>query len=207
MRPVVVWLLGLTPIMTGGKSAVLCVSLRMADASRTFEIALQFVLEHEGGKADHPYDRGGLTYRGIARNAWPKWEGWQYIDKGTEPPLEMVRKFYYENFWLPLKCDSLPAPIAIFLFDSAVGSGHVLPTKWLQRAVGAKDDGAVGDETIRKAQQANPKIVVDSMHSSRVLLYDTIIRNDSRQAVFRDGWLKRTMNLLSLVYRNYIWRI
>jgi lysozyme family protein len=176
----------------------------MADASRTFEIALQFVLEHEGGKADHPYDRGGLTYRGIARNAWPKWEGWQYIDKGTEPPLEMVRKFYYENFWQPLKCDSLPAPIAIFLFDSAVGSGPGFPTRWLQRAVGAKDDGVVGDETIRKAQQAAPQAVVDSMLRRRILLYDSIIRNDSRQVVFRDGWLKRTMNLTSLIYRNYI---
>jgi lysozyme family protein len=176
----------------------------MANANRTFEVALQFVLEHEGELANHPYDRGGLTYRGIARNAWPNWEGWKYIDKGERPPLELVRKFYYENFWLPLKCDSLPAPIAIFLFDSAVGSGHVLPTRWLQRAIGAKDDGIVGNETIQKAQQAKPQAVVDSMLRRRILLYDHIRRNDSKQNVFVNGWLRRTMNLTALIYRHYI---
>jgi lysozyme family protein len=189
------------------RSPDLCVSLHMANVSRTFEIALQFVLEHEGELANHPYDRGGLTYRGIARNAWPKWEGWKYIDKGETPPLELVRKFYYENFWLPLKCDSLPPPIAIFLFDSAVGSGHVLPTRWLQRAIGAKDDGIIGDETIRKAQQARPQAVVDSMLRRRILLYANIVRNDGRQNVFLAGWLRRTMKLTDLIYRNYIFEV
>jgi lysozyme family protein len=189
------------------RSPDLCVSLHMANVSRTFEIALQFVLEHEGELANHPYDRGGLTYRGIARNAWPKWEGWKYIDKGETPPLELVRKFYYENFWLPLKCDSLPPPIAIFLFDSAVGSGHVLPTRWLQRAIGAKDDGIVGNETIQKAQQARPQAVVDSMLRRRILLYANIVRNDGRQNVFLAGWLRRTMKLTDLIYRNYIFEV
>jgi lysozyme family protein len=203
MRPAVICAFGLMRIMAN-RSPDSCVSLHMANVSRTFEIALQFVLEHEGGLVNHPYDRGGLTYRGIARNAWPRWEGWTYIDKGETPPLELVRKFYYENFWLPLKCDSLPPPIAIFLFDSAVGSGHVLPTRWLQRAIGAKDDGIIGDETIRKAQQAPPQAVVDSMLRRRILLYDNIVRNDSKQYAFLAGWLRRTMNLTSLIYRQYI---
>jgi len=204
MRSAVLWFLALTPITVGGGSDGLCVSLLMANAGRTFEIALQFVLEHEGELANHPYDRGGLTYRGIARNVWPKWEGWKYIDKGETPPLELVRKFYYDNFWVPLKCDSLPEPIAIFLFESAVGSGHSLPTKWLQRAIGAKDDGIVGHETIQKAQVANPQVVVDSMLRRRILLYEHIVRNDSRQYVFLFGWLRRTMNLTALIYRQYI---
>jgi lysozyme family protein len=204
MRLAVIWIIGLIRIAAKNEVAGLCVSLRMANANRTFEVALQFVLEHEGELANHPYDRGGLTYRGIARNAWPNWEGWKYIDKGERPPLELVRKFYYENFWLPLKCDSLPAPIAIFLFDSAVGSGHVLPTRWLQRAIGAKDDGIVGNETIQKAQQSKPQAVVDSMLRRRILLYDHIRRNDRRQEVFVNGWLRRTMNLTALIYRQYI---
>jgi len=204
VRPAVIWFLGLIRITAEHYPDGLCISLRMANASRTFEIALQFVLEHEGELANHPYDRGGLTYRGIARNAWPKWEGWKYIDKGETPPLELVRKFYYENFWLPLKCDSLPSPIAIFLFDSAVGSGHVLPTRWLQRAIGAKDDGIVGTETLQKAQQAFPQAVVDSMLRRRIMLYDSIVRNDKRQDVFLNGWLRRTMRLIALIYRQYI---
>jgi len=204
MRPAVIWVLGLIRITAKTDAAGLYVSLRMANASRTFEVALHFVLDHEGELANHPYDRGGMTYRGIARKAWPQWEGWKYIDKGQTPPIELVRKFYYENFWVPLKCDSLPPPIAIFLFDSAVGSGHVLPTRWLQRAIGAKDDGIMGTETIQKAQQAPLQAVVDSMLRRRVLLYDHIVRNDSKQYTFLAGWLRRTMNLTALIYRQYI---
>jgi len=204
MRPAVMWVLGLIRITAKSESHGLCVSLGMANVSQPFEVALQFVLEHEGELANHPYDRGGLTYRGIARNAWPQWEGWKYIDKGQTPPLELVRKFYYENFWVPLKCDSLPVPIAIFLFDSTVGSGHSLPTRWLQRAIGAKDDGIVGIETIQKAHQVAPQTVVDSMLRRRILLYANIVRHDRKQLVFLAGWLRRTMNLVDLIYRHYI---
>ena len=28
-----------------------------------------------------PEDRGGETYRGIARRAWPKWAGWKIVDR------------------------------------------------------------------------------------------------------------------------------
>ncbi len=204
MRPAVICFFVLMRITSGGAAPKLSVYLHMANANRIFEIALQFVLEHEGELSNHPYDRGGLTYRGIARNAWPQWEGWKYIDRGETPPLELVRKFYYENFWVPLKCDSLPPPIAIFLFDSAVGSGHILPTRWLQRAIGAKDDGIVGNETIRKAQQTAPQAVVDSMLRRRILLYANIVRYDKRQNVFLAGWLRRTMNLVDLIYRQFI---
>jgi lysozyme family protein len=149
------------------ESVYLCLSFGMANANRTFEIALQFVLEHEGELANHPYDRG-------------------------------------DNFWIPLKCDSLPPPIAIFLFDSAVGSGHSIPTRWLQRAIGATPDGIVGNETIQKAQKAFPQAVVDSMLRQRMLLYANIVRHDRRQNVFLYGWLRRTMNLVDLVYRHYL---
>ena len=207
MRPAVIWALGLIRVTAKSEPGALCVSLRMASVSHNFEIALNFVLEHEGELSNHPYDRGGLTYRGIARKAWPLWEGWKYIDAGGTPPMELVRKFYYENFWVPLKCDSLPAPIAIFLFDSAVGSGHSLPTKWLQRAIGAKDDGIVGSETIQKAHQVAPQTVVDSMLRRRLLLYANIVRHDRRQSVFLYGWLRRTMNLVDLIYHRYILEI
>jgi lysozyme family protein len=79
-----------------------------------------------------------------------------------------------------------------------------LPTRWLQRAIGAKDDGIVGTETIQKAQQAPPQAVVDSMLRRRILLYDSIVRNDPKQYIFLAGWLRRTMNLTALIYRQYI---
>jgi hypothetical protein len=62
----------------------------------------------------------------------------------------------------------------------------------------------VGHETIQKAQQARPQAVVDSMLRRRILLYEHIVRNDSKQYAFLAGWLRRTMNLTALIYRQYI---
>ena len=35
---------------------------------------------HEGGYAFHELDRGGETYKGIARNFHKNWEGWKIVD-------------------------------------------------------------------------------------------------------------------------------
>ena len=35
---------------------------------------------HEAGYANHASDKGGETWRGIARKFWPTWEGWGRID-------------------------------------------------------------------------------------------------------------------------------
>ena len=45
-----------------------------------FEPAFKLLILHEGGYANNKNDIGGETYRGIARNYWPKWVGWKLID-------------------------------------------------------------------------------------------------------------------------------
>ena len=69
--------------------------------------AYERMIVNEGGYVLHTVknDRGGQTYAGIARNAWPEWAGWAYIDAGDTPPAEMVRGFYRSNFWTPLRLE------------------------------------------------------------------------------------------------------
>ena len=45
-----------------------------------FQIAEAITGRNEGGYANNSADTGGETYAGIARNYWPKWQGWKYID-------------------------------------------------------------------------------------------------------------------------------
>jgi lysozyme family protein len=78
------------------------VYLYMGDGlGRIYEI----VMKYEGGYVNHPNDLGGETYKGIARNAHPNWEGWKFIDQKRPVPEDLVRRFYYEQFWKPLRCD------------------------------------------------------------------------------------------------------
>jgi len=169
-----------------------------------FEMAYQFVRSMEGGHAHHPYDYGGQTYAGISRKAWPYWPGWKYIDEGKNVPEELVEEFYRKKFWDALQCDKLPPAVAFVLFDSAVGSGHVIPVKWLQGIIGAKKDGIVGPETIRKSWEVPADTIVDKMISNRLALYKHIEIRDPRQKVFSCGWLRRTMELNYIIRKHFL---
>ena len=80
----------------------------MTDKER-FNKALEKVLQNEGGYANVSGDKGGETYKGIARNYHPDWPGWKIVDQVK--PLSwnetidndtldfLVRAFYYEKFW------------------------------------------------------------------------------------------------------------
>jgi lysozyme family protein len=169
-----------------------------------FEVAYQFVRSMEGGHANHPYDYGGQTYAGISRKAWPYWPGWKYIDEGKDVPEELVEEFYRKKFWDALQCDKLPPAVAFVLFDSAVGSGHVIPVKWLQGIIGAKQDGIVGPETIRKSWEVPADTIVAKMITNRLVLYKNIEIRDPRQKVFRCGWLWRTMELNYIIRKHFL---
>ena len=60
----------------------------------------------EGGYVDDDDDRGGETYRGVARNFHPNWPGWDRIDAAKavmEQPVdntvmaEQIATFFKEN--------------------------------------------------------------------------------------------------------------
>ncbi len=121
--------------------------------SDRFSRAFALVLGHEGGWVDNPADRGGETYKGIARTFWPQWEGWALVDmikagigpvprygtsdywayvKRLNPRLaanpglqSLVEMFYRKNFWLPAYEALASEPLAVWLFDKAVNLGLV----------------------------------------------------------------------------------
>lgn len=124
-----------------------------------FEIAEGITGRNEGGYANNPADTGGETYAGIARNYWPKWEGWKYIDKykadyaksdkklslakwvngsakvTSEPLHLMVSGFYKQNFWDVNKLDEIKdQQLANSVYDFGVNSGTGRAAKFLQWA-------------------------------------------------------------------------
>ena len=141
----------------------------------SFQTTFQKTSQHEGGYSNHADDRGGETYKGIARKFWPKWEGWKVIDiyktkyAGKELNQELdknigvqgfVRQFYFENYWLPLQCEAFDQPVADELFDTAVNQGKLKAGSYLQKALNklnrnqkdypdVMEDGKIGHKTIQ----------------------------------------------------------
>ena len=141
----------------------------------TFETAFRYTILNEisGNKItdDNQFDSGGFTYYGIARNIWPNWEGWKYVDEdkrkygrpqtfAENPALaKKVKDFYFINFWKGNSLEKvafLSPSIAVEVFDTAVnGGGTVLLQKTLnimnRRGTLWRDikvDGSIGPITL-----------------------------------------------------------
>jgi len=117
-----------------------------------FEQAASITLgaEVEGGYANVPADRGGETYRGIARVMHPDWIGWPRLDawkakvgvrgldgNAVHGDLDAsVQEFYRTEFWDRVRGDEITSQsVANCLFDVAVNNGVGTAIQILQRAL------------------------------------------------------------------------
>lgn len=182
-----------------------------------FNAAHKKVMGHEGGYALNPSDRGGETYKGIARKHHPKWGGWRYIDgttgQMTKPPaygtpeyrrwvkyLDMkleeinalqtlVLSFYKDMFWKRLG-ELEHQELATWVYDKDVNTGS-RGSRWLQQVVGVTVDGVVGGKTIAEANKRDGDVLLGAMREEARDFYTQLAANDKSQQQFLKGWLAR----------------
>ncbi len=172
----------------------------------SFNIAYQKVLAGEGGYANHPSDRGGETYKGIARNFHPSWTGWSIVD--AMKPLRtnqvikdayldsLVAGFYKKNYWDKLWLDNMPnQDFANFFFDFYVNAGGTA-VKILQRILGTVPDGKYGAKTNNALLSSNLSEVYQKYFEEREEFY----RNNKQFAIFGRGWINRLYSFPSQIY-------
>ena len=158
--------------------------------------AFERMILNEGGYKLHtvPGDRGGQTYAGIARNAWPRWQGWRSIDAGGEPAAEMVRGFYRSNFWTPLRLEEVQSQdVARTLFDFAVNAGTGTAAKLAQIVVGTTPDGKMGPKTLTALNNYDADLFLARYALAKLARYEQIITRDSSQRGFLLGWVRRVL--------------
>lgn len=178
----------------------------MAEFSKAYAKTSAF----EGGYSNHPNDRGGETYKGIARNMWPQWGGWKIIDRYKGSPIsskqmtkvlagsveleDMVEAFYRAHFWKPIMGDDIISQIvADNIYDFAVNSGVSRAVRYAQRIVGAVEDGVMGPRTIKAINQ-NIHRFVPEYKEARLSFVRKIVTRDESQRDFLRGWETRIAN-------------
>lgn len=166
----------------------------------SWEKSFEHVLQSEGGYrlTNIPGDAGGQTYAGIARVPNPDWEGWALIDRGEAVPNAMVAKFYKARFWDKLHCDDLPAGVDYAAYDFGVNAGTGQSAKFLQRAVGATADGAIGPATMALIKQADGDELLAKFTQLKKEFYEGIVARKPEQAKFIKGWLNRVAHVQSI---------
>jgi lysozyme family protein len=164
-----------------------------------FEQAFEKMIADEGGYVLHNVagDTGGMTYAGIARNKNPNWPGWNLIDhEALNNPLltGMVRNFYKVEFWDRVRGDEIAnQTVAENIFNFSVNTGMGVAVKLAQLIVGATPDGAVGENTLKKFNAAEPEAFKKAYALAKITRYADICNKNRNQSKFLLGWLNRTL--------------
>lgn len=157
------------------------------------------VILEEGGYVltNAPNDRGGMTYAGISRRAHPKWEGWKYIDRGETPPVELVRDFYYKEFWWPIKGDMIEdQKVAEAIYTFAVHGGQRTASIMAQVAAGATPDGKIGQKSVASINAMSPARFRERFCIAMITRYRDICVRDKTQRQWIIGWLNRALKVV-----------
>jgi len=126
--------------------------------TREFKEAYKKTVLNEGYLSNHKDDKGGMTWKGIARNMHPNWAGWKEIDKILDNGgkivdvkvnsyiEKLVQEFYFNEFWNKLRAQEINSEkVRNKLFDTAVNVGIKNAVRFNQRAMRMIDDGVVSD--------------------------------------------------------------
>jgi len=153
--------------------------------------ALDGVLAREGGFVDIPEDRGGPTNHGITAATLGDWRNLHRPATAEEVralPLYEARDILRFRYYELSGADTLlAAPDALELvLDSAVQHGPKQAARFLQRAVGVKDDGIVGPVTRRAVRAVFSDRLYYRVLAERVRFLGRWITNDTTDAD-RDG--------------------
>ena len=158
-----------------------------------FDKCLEMLLHHEGGYVNNVHDKGGMTNLGITKRVYDKWIGRESTEQEMRDLTpDDVAPIYKKNYWNRVKGDSLPSGLDWACFDWAVNSGSGRPAKAVQRAVGATQDGAIGNQTLGLIAEKDPKFIIDYVYTVRQAFYESL--DDYKH--FGRGWSRRNTETL-----------
>jgi lysozyme family protein len=111
----------------------------------------------------------------------------------------MVRQFYREGWWQPLRGDEIAdQDVAYTLYSFATNSSaHGRPAvavRLAQLVVGTTPDGTMGPKTVAAINSMEPRLFLALYALARVARYRDIVKRDRTQQKFLLGWINRTLD-------------
>ena len=163
-----------------------------------FDEALKAILHHEGGFVNHPKDPGGMTNLGVTKRVWEEYVGHEVDEKAMRAltPAD-VDTLYRRKYWDKVRGDELPAGVDYAVFDAAINSGPGRASKWLQTAVGAVPDGAIGPGTLAKVEAMEPAAIIEKYQATRLAFLQSLPTWDT----FGKGWGRRVTEVKDAALR------
>ena len=158
----------------------------------TFDKVLPILLKQEGGYVNNRHDPGGMTNLGVTKRVWEAWthKPASEADMRALTPAT-VAPLYRVQYWNGISGDALHPALALCVFDFAVNSGPSRAARYLQRLVGAGQDGHIGPGTLATLDNwiaaHSVASAVRGYQNERRAFYKQL----STFPIFGKGWLNR----------------
>jgi len=176
--------------------------------SETFEKAMEFIFQWEGGYVNDPDDPGGETKYGISKRQYPDLD----IKHLTK---EQAKEIYYKDYWLKAKChkiEGLCERLAFVHFNCAINTGVYNANRILQKSINRQledsnlkliVDGVVGPKTLHALEKCNTDFVFETYVLNLARYYHTLVIHKPRLRKFIVGWLNRTFDAYKVALEGF----
>jgi len=158
-----------------------------------FPKALALVLKHEGGYSNHPRDPGGATMKGVTQRVYDAYRRRRGAPRRSVRSIEdrELQDIYKVQYWDAVRADEMPDGLDYAMFDYAVNSGPTRATKDLQRVMGEKVDGHVGQILLDAIKEYKPEELITSLCARRL----AFLKRLRTWKYFGRGWSRRVADV------------
>jgi lysozyme family protein len=179
-----------------------------------FEPSYAITQKNEGGYVNDTKDKGGETYRGIARKIWASWKGWALIDIWKVGLLRLpktnefvaasfvhsstidrlVRDFYFAQWTASMAGSINDQALANAYYDLYVLSGQAVTT--LQKALksighAVSIDNKIGSQTISLVNKSDSELLLKAFTAQRIEFHQEMVKKGYVNEKYLNGWIKR----------------
>jgi len=159
---------------------------------KVFERMFEELIGSEGCFTNDPRDSGNWTggKKGVGVLKGTKYG----ISAAAYPELDIEHltladaKYYFRrDYWNRCKCDLLPDYLCVLVADFAYNSGCNRAIRILQKTLGVKIDGVIGNATLCAVNGANRKKLIADYCDNRL----TFLQRCSGWSFYGRGWTAR----------------
>lgn len=153
-----------------------------------FQAYTDEVIRIEGGYVNDPHDPGGETKYGITKRLA---ESYGYKKPMINMTKDEAKELYRKAFWIGSLASNIMHDAAFNLYLLSIHSGNKQAVLILQRAIGVKDDGVVGPNTLNAISNVSESLLIEALCYRTLDFY--VIISPKTQYRYIQGWRNRLL--------------
>lgn len=169
----------------------------MADVNKL----VPHILKWEGGFVNDPDDLGGATNKGVTFRTYKLYRNRKGLPIPSVGDLKRLSNDEFTDilktmFWDACRADSIQSQsVANAIVDWAWHSGTTTAAKEIQRVLGVKADGIIGNITLSAINSQSPLPLFGKIKAARVKYIERICKSRPGNQKYYRGWMNRINDL------------